>query len=220
MTPIAAIHVAKKQLGLDDDTYRAVLTRATGKTSSKDMSPAEQQAALAEFRRLGFQALPGGRKGASNGVRKGLQGRFAKKLQALWIAGYNLGIVRDRDDAALLAFAKRQTRIDHVRFLHDPEDAKKAVEALKAWLTRDGGVDWNPRKTLPPHMNAEGFRIAWAQYRLIVPGATYMGNLDGFWRMVRDLPAVEGDAHPSEFTREQWQDVMNAFGKRVREAAK
>ena len=30
---IAAMHVAKKQLGLDDDTYRAALLEATGKSS-------------------------------------------------------------------------------------------------------------------------------------------------------------------------------------------
>lgn len=49
------IHVAKKQLGMDDDTYRALLQRVTGKTSSADMSGAERQAVIAEMLNLGFE---------------------------------------------------------------------------------------------------------------------------------------------------------------------
>lgn len=132
---IAAIHVAKKQLGLDDETYRNALHQVTGKSSTADMSEAERQKVLERFRQQGFKT-------ASTGVRKPLEGKFAKKLQALWIAGWNLGLVRDRDDRALVAFVKRQTGIDHVRFLRHGQDAIKAIEALKGWLERAGGVDW------------------------------------------------------------------------------
>lgn len=136
---IAAIHVAKKQLGLDEETYRAALLEATGKASSSAMTEAERQKALEHFRQKGF-------KGAATGRRKPLEGRFAPKLQALWIAGWNLGLVRDRDDRALIAFVKRQTGIDHVRFLRHGQDATKAVEALKGWLERSGGVAWSEFK--------------------------------------------------------------------------
>lgn len=135
MSSLAAIHVAKKQLGLDDDSYRDTLRLVTGKSSTGDMSEAERQKVLERFRQLGFKT-------ASKASRKPLEGRFAKKLQALWIAGYNLGLVRDRDDRALIAFVKRQTGLDHVRFLRHGQDAVKAIEALKGWLTRSGGVDW------------------------------------------------------------------------------
>ena len=40
---IGAIHVLKAKLRLSDDDYRALLKGLTLKTSSKDMSPAEQQ---------------------------------------------------------------------------------------------------------------------------------------------------------------------------------
>lgn len=136
---IAAIHVAKKQLGLDEDTYRASLVQVTGKNSAAAMSEAERQKVLERFRQQGFKA-------ASTGRRKPLEGRFAPKLQALWIAGWNLGLVRDRDDRALVAFVKRQTGIDHVRFLRHGQDAIKAIEALKGWLARAGGVDWTEFK--------------------------------------------------------------------------
>ncbi len=56
---IAAIHVAKKQLGLDDDTYRAKLTNITGKASVKDMTEAERQKVLTVFRNeVSSQPLP------------------------------------------------------------------------------------------------------------------------------------------------------------------
>lgn len=132
---IAAMHVARKQLGLDEDTYRAALHHVTGKTSSAQMTEAERQAVLEHFRQRGF-------KGQSTGRRKPLDGRFAPKLQALWIAAWNLGLVRDRDDRALLAFVKRQTGIDHVRFLRHGQDAIRAIEGLKGWMERAGGVDW------------------------------------------------------------------------------
>lgn len=132
---IAAMHVAKKELGLDDETYRAALLQVTGKSSSAAMSEAERQKVLEHFRDRGFKAQ-------STGSRKRLDGRFAPKLQALWIAGWNLGLVRDRDDRALISFVKRQTGIDHVRFLRHGADATKAIEGLKGWLERSGGVDW------------------------------------------------------------------------------
>lgn len=133
---IAAIHVAKKQLGLDEDTYRAALMSAVGKSSAGDMTESERQKVLEHFRERGFKAR-------STGRRKPLEGKYAGKLQALWIAGWNLGLVRDRDDRALLSFVKRQTGIDHVRFLRHGQDAMKAIEALKGWLARAGGVDWS-----------------------------------------------------------------------------
>lgn len=137
---IAALHVAKKALGLDDDSYRDALRQVTGKSSSADMTEAERARVLERFRDLGFKA-------GSTGGRKRLEGRFAGKLQALWIAGWNLGLVRDRDDRALVSFVKRQTGIEHVRFLRHGEDAMKAIEALKSWLARGAGVDWKADDT-------------------------------------------------------------------------
>ena len=52
---IAKIHIAKKQLGLDDDTYRQALATATsGKTSCANMNENELQAVLDAFKSKGF----------------------------------------------------------------------------------------------------------------------------------------------------------------------
>ncbi|WP_244903126.1 phage protein GemA/Gp16 family protein [Simonsiella muelleri] len=51
---IAKIHVAKTQLALDDDNYRAILQRVTAKSSCAEMNLQELQRVMAEMERLGF----------------------------------------------------------------------------------------------------------------------------------------------------------------------
>ncbi|MGX1259821.1 gp16 family protein [Sinorhizobium fredii] len=206
---IAAIHVAKKQLGLDDDTYRAKLANITGKASAKDMTENERQRVLTVFRNEGFRPAEAERR--PDGRQK-LTGRFAGKLQALWIAGYNLGIVENRDDAALIAFVKRQTGIDHVRFLKFPDDARKAVEALKAWIAREGGVEWSNADAFSDYTRADGYKIAWAQWRKLNPHAT---STSAFQSAVRELTGVPVD----RCDKDGWITVMNAFGRRIRAAS-
>lgn len=205
MSALAAIHVAKKQLGLDDETYRAVLVRATGKASAGAMNEAERRNVVEELRRQGFKP-----------AKKGLEGPFAGKLQALWIAAFNLGIVRDRRDAAMLAFVKRQSGVDHTRFLQDAADARKAIEALKGWMTREAGVDWKVRQTFPAVLNDERFRVAWAQYRVMVPSATFVGNMRGFLQLAATVLGTGGPVDLAKLTPAEWQAIMNDLGERIR----
>lgn len=51
---LAAIHVAKTQLGLDDDTYRAVLETLTGKRSAADLDWAGRKKVLDHLKSKGF----------------------------------------------------------------------------------------------------------------------------------------------------------------------
>jgi len=50
---LAKIHIAKQQLGLDDDTYRALLKSAAGVNSSKDLTTAGIDKVLARLAELG-----------------------------------------------------------------------------------------------------------------------------------------------------------------------
>lgn len=190
---IAAMHVAKKALGLDDDSYRDALRKATGKASASVMTEGERQKALEHFRNLGFKAR-------STGRRKPLEGRFAPKLQALWIAGWNLGLVRDRDDRALIAFVKRQTGIDHVRFLRHGQDAIKAIEALKGWLARAGGVDWSE------HQDPAACVLA-AQLRRLGQDANSVGY------SAHGVTSAEGERAVSTIAL---HGLMNLLGEKIR----
>ena len=202
MRSLAAIHVAKKQLGLDDDTYRAMLTRLTGKQSAKEMNEKERFTVIEALRQQGFKKV-------SKPTQKRLEGKFAPKLQALWIAAWNLGLVKNRTDEALISFIKRQTGIDHARFLRYPDDAAKVIEALKAWLARDGGVDWIGAATLADYQQSNGYKIAKAQARKLNRSSQTI------WPVVFE---IIGEIAPERITDKQWQTVMNALGKRIRKA--
>lgn len=55
---LAAIHLAKRDLGLSEEDYRAALRNATGLESAGDMSDQQRGKVLAEMRRRGFQSAP------------------------------------------------------------------------------------------------------------------------------------------------------------------
>jgi phage gp16-like protein len=206
---IAAIHVAKKQLGLDEDTYRAKLQVITGKTSVKDMTEDERQKVISAFRQNGFKPVERRQDG-----RQKLTGQFAKKLQALWIGGYNLGVVENRDDTAMLAFVKRQTGLDHTRFLHYADDARKAIEGLKAWLHREAGVSFGSTNGYD-WMAADGAKIAWAQWKLLNPTASMMMR-KGFDDAALAIAGPDAVGMLVNVTPSAWQKVMNSLGEQVR----
>ncbi len=205
---IAAIHVARKQLDLDDDVYRAKLVAITGKSSTKDMTEAERLQVLDAFRKVGFQPASGRVAG-----RRQLTGRYAKKLQALWIAGWNLGLVKERDDKAMLAFVKHQTGLDDTRFLHHPDDGRAAIEGLKGWLKREARVSYGNTNG-QEWLMADGAKVSWAQWRILHPGADLIAR-KGFDNAVYD---IIGDrrVHLGNVKGSEWQAVMNTLGHRVR----
>jgi len=54
---LARNHLSKKELGMDDDTYRALLQGLTKKTSAADLNAKERWAVLQEMARLGAPAI-------------------------------------------------------------------------------------------------------------------------------------------------------------------
>lgn len=202
---IAAIHAGCKQLGIDEDGRRAIYARVTGKDRLTLMSAGEKEAIVGELRRLGFQPLA---KRPSGRAR--LSGKYAGKLQALWIAAWNLGIVDNRDDAALEAFVYRQTGIERERWLHRAADAHKVIEALKNWITREGGVEWQDPLRRPKNRAVPlGFKVAYAQWAILMPRGAHL-----FWSHVNDI--LDQDELYRGHTDAQWITVMNYLGKRIR----
>ena len=80
---MAKIHIAKKDLGLDDGTYRDVLWRVTGKRSCKDMTIAQLQDVVKDMEKSGFKpkAVPKhGKKPAVVGRRAPLMDKIEAML--------------------------------------------------------------------------------------------------------------------------------------------
>ncbi|WP_238121979.1 MULTISPECIES: regulatory protein GemA [unclassified Xanthobacter] len=130
---IGAIHAASKRLGLNEAERRDMIAAvAGGKRSCRELTAGE---AVSVINRL--NDLQGGAGAAGRA-----DGPYRAKLQVLWLSAWNLGVVEDKRDTALHAFVRRQTGLDHSRFLHDAADASRAVDAIKAWLARAADVHW------------------------------------------------------------------------------
>lgn len=127
---LAKVHVARKQLGMVEDDYRATLARVTGHTSAKDCSNRQLDRVLSELTRMGFSAA---RRTRSPRAGSGV----ARKARALWIGLYQLGAIGDRSEAALEAFGRRQLHVDRLQWANESEGFR-LIEALKAIAERHG----------------------------------------------------------------------------------
>ena len=74
-------------------------------------------------------------------------GPATRKLRALWISAFHLGLVRDSSDGALAAWLRRLEILDADTCLA-PDGVAHAIRPLEAWLARGGGVDWRPHLSL------------------------------------------------------------------------
>jgi len=132
---IAQIHNGKQQLGLDDDTYRALLKSATGKTSSANMGVMELHKVVEAMKQRGFK-VKGKSDGKPHNINSAGMPKMMKKVEALladqqlpW--SYADGI------------AKQMFGIDRCSWLTDPEQVKAIIAALyarqKKQRTKPGG---------------------------------------------------------------------------------
>ncbi|PSU49465.1 regulatory protein GemA [Photobacterium frigidiphilum] len=137
---IQLIHVGKRELGLDDETYRAMLQEVASKVSCSKMSIKELELVVAHMEAKGFKRQA---KVGKTGFKRRLSPRSGKakhaeidKIRAIWITMYQHGIVQDKSETALDAYVRRMTtNIDHVGWM-DSHQAYAVLESLKKWHTR------------------------------------------------------------------------------------
>lgn len=204
MSALAAVQIKRRQLGLDDEDWRDVVERITGQRSTRGLKPKQLHDLLAECDRL-----LGGRGPVNRSKRKPLGGKYAAKLQALWIGAWNLGLVTSRDDKALIAFVRRQTGIDNPAWVLEPEDALKVIEALKAMMARRG-VDWSVSRFQQDYAKLPGWKIGLAQFVLVGPKNT---------TFIRWAEA-QAEKPIAEFGYADWIPIMNLLGRQVRAAVR
>ncbi|WP_423197429.1 GemA protein [Cupriavidus sp. H19C3] len=79
---LAKIHIAKKQLAMDDDTYRQMLESVAGVRSAKDLTPIGAAKVLRHLEKSGFKnARQHGRRPAAAGAdRQKLLGKIEALL--------------------------------------------------------------------------------------------------------------------------------------------
>lgn len=128
---LAALQVARRQLALSDDEYRAILRDATGASSSKapELDGMDFELLIARFASLGWKP---GLRSAFYGFRRGMATPSQLALiRALW------GEFTDRagTDSTLGKWLHRTFGVSSPRFV-TAALAPKAIAALRAMVDR------------------------------------------------------------------------------------
>lgn len=129
---LAPIHCAKRDLGMDDDSYRALLQRLAGVRSARDLSPRAAGRVLDEFRRLGWVDKRQGRgqphnfSTLPNRVRK-IQAQLAD-MGLSW--SYADGIARQMYQIQRVAWLRRPDQLDAVIAALHREQVKRLAEQV------------------------------------------------------------------------------------------
>lgn len=120
---LAAIHASKKQLAMDDDSYRQMLKQLTGKSSAKDLSPSERVAVLRRLKELGA--------GKPSSPSKAYPGTPHNKNQEPMLQKIEAQLADMKLPWAYAdAIAKRQFGIERVAWLRTTEQLSSVIAAL------------------------------------------------------------------------------------------
>lgn len=206
--------IAQKQLGLDDDVFRDLLENRYGVRSRTKMSEHELVDLLEYFGTLGFR--PRARK-----TGKAASGEH-RKIRALWLSLYNLGVVADPSEDALGAFARRVTGgkvhggVERLAWVSG-ENAQKVIEALKDWAARDGGVNWEPYASTTGIFYNDRARVLEAQWHILAERKIVLiGDRRALDRWGCKALGVGADAHILSFSHEQQDSLIRQLGEMIR----
>jgi len=145
------IHVAKKQLGLDDDAYRAILSGA-GLTSSKDIkTDAQFNAVMSAFEQLGFRSTSW--IGKRLNTVSGAPGMITKP-QEYYIKGLWVLASRYKDEKSLRRIIKRIGKVDDISFL--PKRSASAVILALRDICWKAGFNPDTKEELHVHICKAG----------------------------------------------------------------
>jgi phage gp16-like protein len=144
---VAAIHVLKTRLGLDESAYRDLLAGLTGKRSCSAMGEAELLVVRGHLERL--ISKHGLAVDAPTRRRRMTQEQFEaarqaaspreRKVWALWHQLARDGLVRDASARALDHYVARQVQVSALRFCSSAQ-LHTVIESLKRWASRGATV--------------------------------------------------------------------------------
>jgi NAD-dependent DNA ligase len=130
---IKVLHVAKRECGLDDEAYRALLSGAAGVESAKEIKTWEQyNKALLAFKNLGFRvnsttSRASGLKEVDAGYRNP---QWLTRRQEYYIRGLWDLASRKKDVKSLRAMLMRIAKVSAIRFCKRA-DATKVILAFR-----------------------------------------------------------------------------------------
>lgn len=137
---IKLIHVARREMRMDDETYRLMLSGMTGldgATSTANLSVPNLLRVLEQLKQRGFKPRP-----KKAGTRPRANDEQSRKIRSLWLELHDLGEVRDPSEEALANFVKSMTKVSALQWLNVAQ-ASRVIENLKQWqhrVTNKGGI--------------------------------------------------------------------------------
>lgn len=141
---IKLIHVGRRELAMDDESYRAMLAnmpQLEGVTSSKDLSVPKLKVVLELLKAKGFRVVPKAKKTGAIARKTDLKqadDAQSRLIRHLWLELHNIGAVRDPSEVALSRYVFRIAQVNALQWL-DSAQASKVIESLKKWLKRVEG---------------------------------------------------------------------------------
>ena len=127
---LAIIHLAKKQLGLDEEAYRAILSGA-GVASAKDIKTELQfNTVMGAFLRLGFLPSRHGGLNKYHSAIPGVSPVMISRRQEYYIKGLWSLASRVKDEKSLRRMIKRIGKVDDISFL-SRRSASAVILALR-----------------------------------------------------------------------------------------
>ncbi|RRV28634.1 regulatory protein GemA [Pseudomonas sp. o96-267] len=130
---IKLIHVGRRELGMDDETYRLMLASMKGldgATSTADLNVPNLYRVLEQLKQKGFKVRP-----KSKGKRPAAADPQSKKIRSLWLTLRDKGALRDPSEEALVKFVHGETGVQALQWL-TTEQASAVIEHLKQWIAR------------------------------------------------------------------------------------
>lgn len=139
---ISKIHVAKTQLGLDDDIYRGLLARVAGVRSSTELNSRQASAVLQEFERLGFKPRPSKTRGKPHNFNQ-MPARITKieaqlaDMHLPW--AYADALARKMFKVEFVAWLKVPKQLDAlIAALHTEQEKRQLLSNVEALCKRLG----------------------------------------------------------------------------------
>lgn len=137
---IKLIHVARRELRMADEDYRAMLMAMPalgGKTSSADLGVKGLELVLKALQAKGFKIrVKGPNTAAKAPSRKMADDAQSKLIRHLWLQLKNMGVLRNPSEEALAHYVKRITGIEDLHWLNNRQ-ATSVIESLKSWVERE-----------------------------------------------------------------------------------
>jgi phage gp16-like protein len=136
---IVLIHVGRRELQLDDETYRAMLKEVAGVESSKDLDAQGRKKVLEHMKTKGFKV----KSTAASKPGKNEDNPQYRKIQALWSELHRAGAVQTNTAAAIRVYIKRITSTADFAFCSNAQ-VTVIIETLKKWRDRVASAPADP----------------------------------------------------------------------------